>query len=219
MKFGFSNIVASAVLTAGVVSMSATGALAKPGGGQTATACSVDNIYGDIAPVACADAENWGDQDTKDEGSDLSPWLADYFGETVSFTNLGGSGKSDNKVEGYNGTDAYYSVSSAGGTLGTITFNQDIESAFSIVLKAATTWSAYLFEGATAGDTINWEMDGVAQNSNGNAAQLSHASLFITNKVVEVENPPQEVPEPTTLLGLIAVGGMLVGKKGLSRKS
>jgi hypothetical protein len=192
MKKLLSTLLGSSLLATSVISLSSTSALAAPGSGQTATTCNIDNIF---ASVACLDAPSG---DNQDQGSDLDNWLDGFFGQNASITNLGGADKSNNKIEGYNGNDDYYSISSGSGTLGTITFNQDINSAFSFVLKASTTWSAYLFDtGVKAGDTLNWVMDGVAKNANGNAAQLSHASLFLTDiaaKPAPVEQPPVEQP-------------------------
>jgi len=225
MKKLLSSILGSSLLATGVISVSATSALAAPpGSGQTATACNIDNIFGS---VACLDAASG---DNQDQGSDLDAWLDTFFGENASITNLGGSDKSNDKIEGYNGSNSYYSISSDGGTSGTITFLQDINNAFAFTLKASTTWSAYLFDtGVKAGDTLNWVMDGVAQNQNGNAAQLSHASLFLTDIAAVPLTPPTpptppvtptppvlptppvsaDVPEPASLAGLALVAAAL----------
>jgi hypothetical protein len=228
MKIGFSNIVASAVLTAGLVSMSATGALAKPkppaggGGDDTSTniLCSdIGDVFSGIATyTGCEGVFSGNDSNSLEQ-------VADLFEEGASINNNWANNDAykididEEYVE--NVTTEYYKMFGLGGedgNTGTIEFVKDIESEFAIVLKTATSWSAYKFDGITAGTSFDWNTLGVSTNK-GQGRGLSHLSLYVSDTGVDVENPPVEVPEPTTLLGLIAVGGMLVGKKGLSRKS
>ncbi len=87
---------------------------------------------------------------------------------------------------------------------------------FVISLKASTSYSAYLFddfdfskEGALVGlyDTI-----GVAQNGQGKAKDLSHASIFIANKPTKPVKT--RVPEPASIIGLgLVTGGMFVKRR------
>ncbi|MGC9527052.1 MAG: PEP-CTERM sorting domain-containing protein [Limnospira sp.] len=49
-----------------------------------------------------------------------------------------------------------------------------------------------------------------------NGKDLSHATLYVFDR--GTPDPSQSVPEPATVLGLLAVGGMLVGKKVMDRK-
>ena len=208
MKFGFSNIVASAVLTAGLVSMSATGALANNGrggggssGGGGNVAVCVDNLFAGLATDCKAQS-----------GNDAETTVESLFNKQV----IDGWNLDAYKVDSYEGTNNYFTIKETSEGFGTVDFKDDstlANSTFAFVLKGGNGHAAYLFE--------NIGLDNLKALENATFAtgrpRWSHATLYVFD---QPETPsPTEVPEPTALLGLIAVGGMLVGKKGLSHKS
>ncbi len=94
----------------------------------------------------------------------------------------------------------------------------DNSSPFVISLKAGNNYSAYFFD---AGSALNglWNTIGTSVNGGGNAQAISHISLFVASNQFSVEPKAQEVPEPGTLLGLLAIGGVVFGKKAMERNS
>jgi len=210
MKIGFSKIAASAVLTAGLVSMSATGAFAKPGngggggGGGGNVAVCVDNLFAGLTTDCKAQS-----------GNDDKAAIESLFSLNV----IDGWNLDDYKVDSHSGSNNFFNVENivengkTDKTRGTVSFFDDTlkNSTFAFVLKGGNGHAAYLFDGINQLDNLNWET--------GSKADLSHATLYVFDKPASNDDVSQEVPEPATLLGLIAVGGMLVGKKGLSRNS
>jgi hypothetical protein len=100
---------------------------------------------------------------------------------------------------------------------GTLTLGGDLSfwlgKTFVISLKAANSYSAYLFQNFQ-GNTLQaaYNTIGVSQNGQGNAQGLSHASIFIANLP---QTPPPRLPEPASLLGLglIATGILTVRRQ------
>jgi hypothetical protein len=191
MKKLLSTLIGSSLLATGIISTSATSASA---------ACSVDNIFSD----ALTASECYDGTDKNDDAGDLTGWL----GDIINGGGPDGLGASGDKVEGYNGSNDYFTVNSEGGLTGTITFTQTIDSPFSIVLKGSTGWSAYKFDGVTAGDTFDWTMAGVPLNNGGKTPALSHASLYLTEGGGGVKTP-----EPSLMIGLAVLGGGLVASR------
>jgi hypothetical protein len=194
MKKLLSTLIGSSLLATGIISTSATSASA---------ACNVDNIFSD----ALTASECYDGTDKNDDAGDL----AGFLDGIINGGGSDGSGASTDKVENYNGGfNDYFSVSSEDGLTGTITFTEDIENTFSIVLKGSTGWSAYKFDGVTAGDTFNWTMAGVPLNNGGNTPALSHASLYLTEGG---SGGGVSTPEPSLMIGLAVLGGGLVASR------
>jgi hypothetical protein len=213
MKFLLSKTIATALLATGVAvgGMVAPASAKKPdhaggggggGGGQTGTTCNVLDVTGAIDCYGSV------------EGNDKKNDVIDLFKTETEITNdIGGVFNWDLEQKSDEGAQNYFSVAN-GSNAGTITILQDIDFTFALNLKASNIWSAYFFDGAKAGDTIDYVTDGVAENGNGSAAALSHASLFISDNAVSStpDTPdPQEVPEPASILGLLAIGAMGTG--------
>jgi hypothetical protein len=205
MQFLSSKTIATALLATGVAvggMIAPASATGKPnaGGGQTGTTCNVLDVTGAI--------DCYGSVAGNDKKNDV----ISLFETKTDITNdIGGSFEWDLYDKSDDSTDDWFSVAN-GSNAGTITILKDIDFTFAINLKAADFWSAYFFDGAKAGDTIDYKTDGVAKNDNGSAAGLSHASLFISDNAVS-SNPdtpdPQEVPEPTLIGGLLMLGAGL----------
>jgi hypothetical protein len=199
MKFLSSKIIATALLATGVV----TGGMVAPASaGQSGTTCNVLDVTGAI--------DCYGSIGGNDSGAHAAGVIERFETDTkiTSSISLGAF-----EWEWEEQVNNYFTLTNNGNT-GTIEFTQDIDFTFALNLKAAKFWSAYFFDGAKAGDTIDYVTDGVAQNNKGNAAALSHASLFISDNAVSStpDTPdPQEVPEPGSILGLLAVGAMGTG--------
>ncbi|MEB3884396.1 PEP-CTERM sorting domain-containing protein [Lyngbya sp. CCY1209] len=201
MKFGFSNIVASAVLTAGLVSMSATGALARPGGGGGNVAVCQTNVFGDLF-TECRDASG------NDNETAVATLFADLNLEVIDGWNL-----DDYKVDSNSGSNDFFTIEETSEGSGTLSFLDSTltTSPFAFVLKGGNGYAAYLFDdGISQLENLTWETG---------RPGLSHATLYVFEGDSSGGGGSQEIPEPTAVLGLIAVGGMLVGKKGLSRNS
>ena len=206
MKFLSSKTITITLLATGV----ALGGIVTPatargrggGGGQSGTTCNVLDVTGAI--------DCYGSVAGNDKKNDV---INAFQTETDITNDIGGVYDWDLYDKSDDGTEDWFSVAN-GNSDGTITILQDIDFTFAINLKAANFWSSYFFDGAKAGDTIDYTTAGVAQNGGGSAAALSHASLFISdNAVSSTPNTPdpQEVPEPASILGLLAVGAMGAG--------
>ena len=90
---------------------------------------------------------------------------------------------------------------------GTLTFNTAITGWFVVSLKGSAQFSAYLFDGGTAGiSAIDYSMLGTSVTNQGVAKNLSHASLWGGTAPA----PTAAVPEPGTyalfVAGLAVVG-------------
>ncbi|MGB3405150.1 MAG: PEP-CTERM sorting domain-containing protein [Microcoleaceae cyanobacterium] len=194
MKFLSSKTITTALLATGVIASGmAAPAFAR---GQSGTTCNVLDVTGAI--------DCYGSVDGNDKEADV----VNLFKNQTEITNDIGGVYNWNLVDkSDDGTDVFFSTANGSDT-GTITFLQDIDYTFAINLKAANFWSAYFFDGAKAGETVTYTTAGVAQNKNGKAAGLSHASMFISDNAISSNNSsdPQEVPEPTVIGGLLMLG-------------
>ena len=100
-------------------------------------------------------------------------------------------------------------------SVGTIEFLKDIDFQFAMSLKTSTNWNLYSFDGVTQGTILDFDTINVARtgkNNSGNSGKaLSHSTLYISDNSVNSNPNPQEVPEPVSLLGLLAVATMGAG--------
>jgi hypothetical protein len=97
-------------------------------------------------------------------------------------------------------------------TEGTLTFDTAKFGLFGISLKAADSFSLYLFDGGTEGITsIDFQTIGTAVNRRSNPQDLSHASFFAFTP----DDDHTDVPEPATAaaLGTFALVGLVMKKK------
>lgn len=99
-------------------------------------------------------------------------------------------------------------------TEGTLTFDTTQFGLFGITLKAANSFSVYLFDGGTEGITsIDFQTIGTATNPQGTAQDLSHASFFSFTP----DHTP--VPEPAAAVALTVFGLVGLGMKKKSHPS
>ncbi|MET0115542.1 MAG: PEP-CTERM sorting domain-containing protein, partial [Limnospira maxima] len=101
-----------------------------------------------------------------------------------------------------------FDINSTGEGFGTMNFLDSTlaNSTFAFVLKGGNGFAAYLFDGISQLTDLSWSTGGPG---------LSHATLY----VFDSKDPGPQLPEPGTLLGVAAIGGLLVGHKLMSRKS
>ncbi|WP_017305421.1 PEP-CTERM sorting domain-containing protein [Spirulina subsalsa] len=205
-KFISTLLVSSALVTTGLA-FAAPEAFAQ----QVGQTCDVNNF--DPAASMCEGSF---------EGNDVN--FAAEINDVFGIGDLGLTWNMDAKIDitengggvlsGPNSLDFGVSVlynNSTEGSKGTWNFGTGLyDEAFVIVLKAATSYSAYFFEAGTSISQGWWDTIGTSANArNGKAAELSHISLYLASSP-----DPNPVPEPVTLLGLALVGGAF----GLSRR-
>lgn len=190
MKVRFLNITTAAVLATGLVSAFAPDAMAqRPGNAAT---CQ-DNIFGGLF-------EECREQSGGPAGNDNATRIAALFDREVI---------ADFKVDASSGQVAnVFDINSTGEGVGTMNFLDSTlaNSTFAFVLKGGNGFAAYLFDGISQLTDLSWSTGGPG---------LSHATLYVFDSPI----PPIPVPEPGTLLGLVAIGGVMVGQKAISRKS
>lgn len=87
----------------------------------------------------------------------------------------------------------------SGATTGTLSFDSPLNGNFAIALKAANSFSLYVWQGATNVSSIDFSTIGTAINGNGKAQDLSHATLYVG-----------VVPEPESYALALAGLGVLV---------
>lgn len=207
MKFKLLNIVTAAVLAAGLVSTLAQDAMAQGrgnsgGGGGSNVATCQENLFAGLTYV-CKDSS----------GNDNVSAIEFMFGKTV----IDGFRLDDYKVDARSGSNAFFTITSARDDdpeaaegVGTMTFFDDSlkDSNFAFVLKGGNGFAAYLFNGIDQLNDLNWETGG---------PDLSHATLYVFD--TPSSKGRTEIPEPGTLLGLVALGGVMVGQKAISHPS
>ncbi|HUG25996.1 PEP-CTERM sorting domain-containing protein [Piscinibacter sp.] len=121
--------------------------------------------------------------------------FAPFVGAGADFSFVGKSDDADNGPFTSNPMD----------TTGTLNFDVPITGFFAVALKAGDAFSVYLFDGGVAGLTsIDYSTLGVSVNQDGQAQDLSHATL------ISVGPFAAPIPEPETyalmLAGLGVVG-------------
>lgn len=163
-----------------------------------------DSALFDPMYLLCAGAFQGNDVPNSDEALDVFADLSSSLGfsGTWSFDTADKSDEADNGVF----------TSNPETTEGTLTFKTAQFGLFGISLKAANSFSLYLFDGGTTGITsIDFETIGTSTNRRGMAQDLSHASFFAFTS----DDEPIQVPEPaaTAALGLFALTGMGLLKK------
>ncbi|MFY7807239.1 MAG: PEP-CTERM sorting domain-containing protein [Limnoraphis robusta] len=187
----------------------ALGSLSCEAGTVNATD-ALGNVYG---ATKCAGTYEGNDTGAGDPLLTLLK-SGDLFGEEIGSWDWELSGKSD-------GNKGAFGITAPGSNSGNWSLSTALESPFILSLKSSTSWSAYYFENLDSAITGGFfNTLGVAVNeNNGQGKGLSHASLFVASKQFVDEPDSQEVPEPGTLLGLLTLGGVVFGKKVISRKS
>ncbi|TVU52083.1 MAG: PEP-CTERM sorting domain-containing protein [Arthrospira sp. PLM2.Bin9] len=190
MKVKFSNIATAAVLATGLVSTLAPNAMARPGNPAVCQANIFSGLFVDCQQVSGGSA-----------GNDNASAIAALFDKEV----IG-----NYKVDASSGQVAnVFNITSTGEGVGTLNFLDSTlaNSTFAFVLKGGNGYAAYLFNGISQLSNLSWSTGGPG---------LSHATLYVFDTPT---TPGTQVPEPATLLGLVALGGMMVGQKAISRKS
>ncbi|MBS0016274.1 MAG: PEP-CTERM sorting domain-containing protein [Arthrospira sp. SH-MAG29] len=191
MKVKLLNIVTSAVLATGLVSTFAPNAMARPGNPAVCQANIFSGLFVDCQQVSGGPA-----------GNDNASAIAALFDQEV----IG-----NYKVNHSSGQVAnVFEITSTGKGVGTMTFFDDSlkDSNFAFVLKGGNGYAAYLFNGISQLSDLSWSTGG---------PDLSHATLYVFD--TPSSNGRIEIPEPGTLLGLVALGGVMIGQKAISRKS
>jgi hypothetical protein len=217
-----------ALLGISFIVASSDAAFAAPPAPAAGPTCSTSDIKvlltGTAAPISCIGSTSGNDSNSATKNT--------LFGS--SFT--GNVNFNEFKLDNSEGTSAgsWFSIdenSTENG--GTLTFLKNIDTVFSFVLKASDSYSSYLFDGVTAGKQFSFTTAGTAVNNKGKAQQLSHASLYFSNKAASTPTPvptatptpvptatpipvppvpnttPTEIPEPSTALGLLAFGAVV----------
>ncbi|WP_066382250.1 MULTISPECIES: PEP-CTERM sorting domain-containing protein [unclassified Anabaena] len=206
MKNRFFHLSASLFLTTGIFGavMNAP-AQAKPAQNQTISAaiCSNSDIsLGGVIATACEGAFSGNDAGFL---SDLNGGLfSSNVGDGVTWSLAGKTDESN-----------AYVTSDNGSATGSWSLLQQLSSnTFVVNLKTSNSYSAYLFQNYDWSQGLSglFNTIGVAVNQNGEAQELSHASLFVANIAANQES--QAVPEPATLLGLgLVASGMMISRR------
>ncbi|MGD1805687.1 PEP-CTERM sorting domain-containing protein [Dapis sp. BLCC M126] len=233
MKSVLSTVLATSLMSIGLVGVSATDAFAKGGPNKsddssTSVSCenmfNVDNVYSNIAPytgtyLGCERGTTKNDSNSQSEVEGLSLWDNEV-------TSIGWDNKDLYKIdvdsEYNNGPTSVESnllnytldiVGGGGGSEGTVTFDENVNYQFAMVLKTSTEWSAYFFDGIEKGTVLDWNTMGVALDGSGNAGKgLSHISFYVSDVYVDLNNnmnyePKVRVPEPSSIAALAFIGG------------
>lgn len=205
MKTVLSKVLGASLMSVSLVGVSATGAFAAAGGGQTGQTCDVENIL----RIEFTAEECNGSSEGNDQTSDIENLFAEVYNEDASITE---SIKADDYDNSGDVSTSLFRIWSPDGDYseGKIEFKEDIDTKFSFVLKAGSFWSAYFFDGIEANTILDFTTEGVAMNDNGFAADLSHATIYVSNITASdlVQAPPKVyVPEPSAVVGLAFLGG------------
>ncbi|AMW29056.1 MULTISPECIES: PEP-CTERM sorting domain-containing protein [Arthrospira] len=189
MKVRFLNIATATVLATGLVSTLAPNAMAQPGN----PAVCQDNIFGGLF-------EECRQVSGGPAGNDNATRIAALFEKEVV---------SDYKVNASSGSTEFFTITSTGEGVGTLDLLDPAlaNKTFAFVIKGGNGYAAYMFNGISQLSNLSWSTGGPG---------LSHATLYVFDTPT---TPGTQVPEPVTLLGLVALGGMMVGQKAISRKS
>ncbi|MFZ1027538.1 MAG: PEP-CTERM sorting domain-containing protein [Limnoraphis robusta] len=205
MKSLFAGVMTSSVVAVSVLSLSALDANAA-----SLTCSTSDVTAGGVNATACDGSNQGNDTGNSDFLATLNGGLfGDYEWQLADKSDEGSSieGITLNMTTDQGQTTGNWSITGL-----------DNSSAFVISLKASNKYSAYFFEAGSALEGL-WNTIGTSVNGNGNAQAISHISLFVAPNQFQDTPDSQEVPEPGTLLGLLTLGGVVFGKKVISRKS
>jgi hypothetical protein len=190
------------LLAAGAALCALTGAAQAHSGHlhSTGLSCNTNNVMVtgfDPDALACSGA--FAGNDTPQQAEVLAQLAIDFgsiLGSSATFSVLG---KSDDANSGP------FTSNPNNSTTGTLTFDTAQTGFFAITLKAADSFSTYLFNGGSTGLTsVQFSTAGTAVNQNGQAQGLSHATF------IDIGGTVTPIPEPETyalmLAGLGAVG-------------
>ncbi|MBS0016273.1 MAG: PEP-CTERM sorting domain-containing protein [Arthrospira sp. SH-MAG29] len=190
MKVRFLNIATATVLATGLVSTLAPNAMAQPGN----PAVCQDNIFGGLF-------EECREVSGGPAGNDNAAAIAALFDKEVV---------SNYKVDDSSGQVAnVFNITSTGEGVGTLDLLDPAlaNKTFAFVIKGGNGYAAYMFDGISQLSGLDWSTGGPG---------LSHATLYVFDSPTP---PGPQLPEPGTLLGVAAIGGLLVSHKLMSRKS
>lgn len=216
MKKVLSKVLGASLMSVGLVAVSATDAF----GGQTPQNCSVDNIFNDALDLEAEFCK--GSISGNDKKDKVEPQFQELYQNLINDpqTSFTGSVTNDYKLDSSSGLvkdeankNLFEIINDNGDKSSSrIQFYQDIDYKFSFVLKAGNTWSSYFFDGIEAGTILDFTTGGVSKNQNGNRADLSHATLYVSDIEValrEEQNKQRKVyvPEPSAVVGLAFLGG------------
>ena len=203
MKNLFAGVITSSVVAASVLSLStldANAALFTSTSNVTAGGVEAADVYGAIKG-----------NDTGDKSTFLSELNGGLFGDYT--WELADKSDGESSIEGIT-----LDMTGQGETAGSWSISGlDNSSPFVISLKASNSYSAYFFEAGSALDGL-WNTIGTSVNGKGDAQGISHISVFVASNQFTDTPESQEVPEPGTLVGLLALGSVVFGKK-MIRKS
>ena len=204
MKNLFAGVMTSSVVAASVLSLSALDA-------NAATLAKTSDVTAGGVNATAVYGSNEGN-DTGSKSTFLSELNGGLFGDyTWELADKSDEGSS---IEGIT-----LNMTDQGSNSGTWSITGlDDSSPFVISLKAGNNYSAYFFDAGSAlsGD---WDTIGTSLNGSGKAGkQISHISVFVASNQFGDTPESQEVPEPGTLVGLLALGSVVFGKK-MIRKS
>ena len=165
---------------------------------STGLSCDNGNVMvTGMASGALACSGTFSGNDTPQQSDVLAQLAVDFgsiLGAGATFTVLG---KSDDANSGP------FASSLEGSTSGTLTFDTPQTGYFAVTLKAANSFSTYLFDGGSTGLTsIQFSTMGTAINKNGKLQGLSHATLIDIGTVTPV-------PEPETYALMLAGVGVV----------
>lgn len=136
--------------------------------------------------------------------------LFDINWESGSF--VSGEIKVDNGSKGSTGGFSFKSAKDQDKQSGTWELDKSITDKYQygmFVVKAGNSFSSYFWDGLST--TGVWDTLGVTPN-NGGSPDLSHFSFYGFGQRV-VEPPTPTIPEPATVIGLLAVGGGIVASR------
>lgn len=195
----------ASALAAGSIALSGTFAPAQALT-LTGVSCDAAKPFFDPAYLLCAGAFQGNDvPNNETEALDVFAGLSTSLGFSGTWA-VNEADKSDSAGNGV-------FTSNPETTLGTLTFDTAKFGLFGISLKAANSFSLYLFDGGTTGiSSIDFSTIGTSTNDKGKPQDLSHASFFA---FTPDDSGDVDVPEPATAaaLGTFALLGLAMKKK------
>jgi hypothetical protein len=111
------------------------------------------------------------------------------------------------------GTDGDFTGTGSGQT-GTWNFAQGFSGPAAVAVKAGNSYSLYFFADVAEAYSGTFATGGVnTVGKKGNTPGLSHLSVFTAQRPSTPPPTAQSVPEPASILGLLAIGGLGIGLK------